>query len=189
MHRAAAPSPRRLPSTRRCQPRKGRAPRHGSQRLPFGAGEALTAAHVRRGVTQTPSPSHPFTWPPRACWKDRIGVMVSDLLRPGLRVVFVGTSVSKRSAAAGHYCSNPTNKFLAAPCSDQRDGRAACWGGVRRVFPPVSPALAASRRTQRRQLDREPTALGGESTRPRRRALRAADGREKARRASARAAS
>jgi TDG/mug DNA glycosylase family protein len=37
--------------------------------------------------------------------------MLPDLLRPGLRVVFVGTSVSKRSAAAGHYYSNPTNKF------------------------------------------------------------------------------
>jgi TDG/mug DNA glycosylase family protein len=37
--------------------------------------------------------------------------MLPDLLRPGLRVVFVGTSVSTRSAAAGHYYSHPTNKF------------------------------------------------------------------------------
>lgn len=37
--------------------------------------------------------------------------MLADLLIPGLRVVFVGTSVSKQSAAAGHYYSSPTNKF------------------------------------------------------------------------------
>jgi len=37
--------------------------------------------------------------------------MLPDLLRPGLRVVFVGTSVSTRSAAAGRYYANPTNKF------------------------------------------------------------------------------
>jgi TDG/mug DNA glycosylase family protein len=37
--------------------------------------------------------------------------MLPDLLRPGLRVVFVGTSVSTASAAAGHYYANPTNKF------------------------------------------------------------------------------
>jgi G:T/U-mismatch repair DNA glycosylase len=37
--------------------------------------------------------------------------MLPDLLRPGLRDVFVGTSVSTRSAAAGHYYSHPTNKF------------------------------------------------------------------------------
>src|SRR4051794_23614074 len=40
-----------------------------------------------------------------------LATMLPDLLRPGLRVVFVGTSVSTRSAAAGHYYSNPTNKF------------------------------------------------------------------------------
>jgi len=37
--------------------------------------------------------------------------MLPDLLEPGLRVVFVGTSVSTRSAAAGHYYANPANKF------------------------------------------------------------------------------
>jgi TDG/mug DNA glycosylase family protein len=37
--------------------------------------------------------------------------MLPDLLRPGLLVVFVGTSVSTQSPAAGHYYSNPTNKF------------------------------------------------------------------------------
>lgn len=37
--------------------------------------------------------------------------MLPDLLRPDLRVVFVGTSVSTRSATAGHYYSNSTNKF------------------------------------------------------------------------------
>ena len=37
--------------------------------------------------------------------------MLPDLLRPGLRVVFVGTSASTRSAAAGHYYSNQANKF------------------------------------------------------------------------------
>jgi TDG/mug DNA glycosylase family protein len=38
-------------------------------------------------------------------------MVLPDLLRPGLEVVFVGTSVSTDSAAAGHYYSNPTNKF------------------------------------------------------------------------------
>jgi TDG/mug DNA glycosylase family protein len=37
--------------------------------------------------------------------------MLPDLLRPGLCVVFVGTSASTRSAAEGHYYSNPANKF------------------------------------------------------------------------------
>jgi TDG/mug DNA glycosylase family protein len=37
--------------------------------------------------------------------------MLPDLLRPGLRVVIVGTSVSTRSAAAQHYYSEPRNKF------------------------------------------------------------------------------
>ena len=37
--------------------------------------------------------------------------MLPDLLRPGLWVVFVGTSVGVRSARAGHYYANPTNRF------------------------------------------------------------------------------
>lgn len=37
--------------------------------------------------------------------------MLPDLLRPGLWVVFVGTSVGMRSAQAGHYYANPTNRF------------------------------------------------------------------------------
>jgi double-stranded uracil-DNA glycosylase len=37
--------------------------------------------------------------------------VLPDLLRPGLLVVFVGTSVSRRSAAADHYYSHRTNKF------------------------------------------------------------------------------
>jgi double-stranded uracil-DNA glycosylase len=37
--------------------------------------------------------------------------VLPDLLRPGLWVVFVGTSVGVRSARAGHYYANPTNRF------------------------------------------------------------------------------
>ena len=37
--------------------------------------------------------------------------MLPDLLVPDLRVVFVGTSVSDRSAARGHYYAHPTNRF------------------------------------------------------------------------------
>jgi TDG/mug DNA glycosylase family protein len=37
--------------------------------------------------------------------------VLADLLRPGLWVVFVGTSVGVRSAQAGHYYANPTNRF------------------------------------------------------------------------------
>jgi TDG/mug DNA glycosylase family protein len=37
--------------------------------------------------------------------------VLPDLLRPGLWVVFAGTSVGVRSARAGHYYANPTNRF------------------------------------------------------------------------------
>ncbi len=37
--------------------------------------------------------------------------MLPDLLRPGLAVVFVGTSVGERSSQAGHYYADPTNRF------------------------------------------------------------------------------
>jgi len=37
--------------------------------------------------------------------------MLPDLVKPGLRVVFVGTSVSTSSATAKHDYANPTNKF------------------------------------------------------------------------------
>jgi TDG/mug DNA glycosylase family protein len=37
--------------------------------------------------------------------------MLPDLLRPGLLVVFIGTSVSTTSARRGHYYAHPTNKF------------------------------------------------------------------------------
>lgn len=37
--------------------------------------------------------------------------MLPDLLRPDLWIVFVGTSVGERSAEAGHYYANPTNRF------------------------------------------------------------------------------
>lgn len=37
--------------------------------------------------------------------------MLPDLLRPRLWIVFVGTSVGERSAQAGHYYANPTNRF------------------------------------------------------------------------------
>jgi len=37
--------------------------------------------------------------------------VLPDLLRPGLWVVFVGTSVGVRSAQAGRYYANPTNRF------------------------------------------------------------------------------
>ncbi|CCD97846.1 mismatch-specific DNA-glycosylase [Bradyrhizobium sp. STM 3809] len=34
-----------------------------------------------------------------------------DQLRPGLRLVFVGTAASERSAATGHYYAHPGNRF------------------------------------------------------------------------------
>ena len=34
-----------------------------------------------------------------------------DQLRPGLRLVFVGTAASERSAATGHYYAHPSNRF------------------------------------------------------------------------------
>jgi double-stranded uracil-DNA glycosylase len=34
-----------------------------------------------------------------------------DQLQPGLRVVFVGTAASERSAATGHYYAHPGNRF------------------------------------------------------------------------------
>lgn len=37
--------------------------------------------------------------------------MLPDFLRPGLDVVFTGTSVATASAARGHYYSGPGNKF------------------------------------------------------------------------------
>lgn len=37
--------------------------------------------------------------------------MLPDYLRPGLHVVFVGTSVATASASRGHYYSGPGNKF------------------------------------------------------------------------------
>lgn len=37
--------------------------------------------------------------------------MLPDLLRPRLWIVFVGTSVGERSAQAGHYYANSTNRF------------------------------------------------------------------------------
>jgi TDG/mug DNA glycosylase family protein len=37
--------------------------------------------------------------------------VLPDLLRRGHTVVFVGTSVGERSARAGHYYANPTNRF------------------------------------------------------------------------------
>lgn len=37
--------------------------------------------------------------------------MLPDYLEPGLKVVFVGTAVGKRSAARGHYYSGRGNKF------------------------------------------------------------------------------
>jgi double-stranded uracil-DNA glycosylase len=37
--------------------------------------------------------------------------MLPDLLVPDLAVVFVGTSVSDRSADRGHYYAHPTNRF------------------------------------------------------------------------------
>ena len=37
--------------------------------------------------------------------------MLPDLLRPGLAVVFVGTSKSTTSVTSGHYYANPTNMF------------------------------------------------------------------------------
>jgi TDG/mug DNA glycosylase family protein len=38
-------------------------------------------------------------------------VILPDHLRAGLRVVFVGTAVSERSAARGHYYAGPGNEF------------------------------------------------------------------------------
>jgi TDG/mug DNA glycosylase family protein len=38
-------------------------------------------------------------------------VILPDYLAPGLRVVFVGTAVSTRSAARGHYYAGPGNEF------------------------------------------------------------------------------
>lgn len=37
-----------------------------------------------------------------------------DMLRPGLRLVFVGTAASTRSAADGHYYAHPGNRFWRA---------------------------------------------------------------------------
>lgn len=37
--------------------------------------------------------------------------MLPDLIRPALWILFVGTSVGERSAEAGHYYANPTNRF------------------------------------------------------------------------------
>ncbi|WP_024339487.1 mismatch-specific DNA-glycosylase [Bradyrhizobium japonicum] len=37
-----------------------------------------------------------------------------DLLRPNLRLVFVGTAASTRSAALGHYYAHPGNRFWRA---------------------------------------------------------------------------
>lgn len=37
-----------------------------------------------------------------------------DQLRPNLRLVFVGTAASKRSAEAGHYYAHPGNRFWRA---------------------------------------------------------------------------
>lgn len=39
---------------------------------------------------------------------------LSDLLRPGLRIVFVGINPSVYSAQKGHYFARPTNRFWAA---------------------------------------------------------------------------
>ncbi|WP_035661970.1 mismatch-specific DNA-glycosylase [Bradyrhizobium sp. Ec3.3] len=38
-----------------------------------------------------------------------------DQLRPNLRLVFVGTAASTRSAALGHYYAHPGNRFWRAP--------------------------------------------------------------------------
>lgn len=37
--------------------------------------------------------------------------MLADILKPGLTVVFVGTSVSETSASRGHFYANASNKF------------------------------------------------------------------------------
>src|SRR5262245_40860419 len=37
-----------------------------------------------------------------------------DMLREGLRLVFVGTAASTRSAAVGHYYAHPGNRFWSA---------------------------------------------------------------------------
>ena len=42
---------------------------------------------------------------------DTAGHLVPDLLRPGLRLVFVGSAPSRISADAGAYYANPQNKF------------------------------------------------------------------------------
>lgn len=47
---------------------------------------------------------------PVAAMSDRL----PDMLREGLRLVFVGTAASTRSAAAGHYYAHPGNRFWRA---------------------------------------------------------------------------
>src|SRR5687768_5228435 len=39
------------------------------------------------------------------------GIVLPDIIKPGLQVVFVGTSKSTASARAGHYYANRRNMF------------------------------------------------------------------------------
>jgi double-stranded uracil-DNA glycosylase len=45
---------------------------------------------------------------------DNIAHRLPDQLRPGLRLVFVGTAASTRSASVGHYYAHPGNRFWRA---------------------------------------------------------------------------
>lgn len=45
---------------------------------------------------------------------DHLPHRLPDQLRPSLRLVFVGTAASTRSAAVGHYYAHPGNRFWRA---------------------------------------------------------------------------
>lgn len=47
---------------------------------------------------------------PQQCDNDAMD-RLPDQLQPGLRLVFVGTAASERSAATGHYYAHPGNRF------------------------------------------------------------------------------
>jgi G:T/U-mismatch repair DNA glycosylase len=68
-------------------------------------------------------------------------VVLPDLLRPSLLVVFVGTSVSRQSAAADHYYSHHTNKFWQLLAATGLPGDHPMGAHLDRTLPTIGIGL------------------------------------------------
>src|SRR5260221_663814 len=77
--------------------------------------------------------------------------MLSDRVRPPLRVLFVGINPGIRSAAIGHHFAGYSNRFwkllrdaqlVSEPIAAEDDGRLPEWGlGITNLIPRATPGI------------------------------------------------